>query len=54
MLNEEFSSVTPTNCASSGAIPGIGIPPNPEPGVNKKKKLSVILANAKMLTRKQP
>jgi len=52
MFNENYSSVTPTNCASSGAIPGIGVPPNPEPGVNKKKKLKVILANAKMITRR--
>jgi len=43
------------NCAGSGAIQGMGTGayPESEPGVPKgKKKLSVILANAKMLRRK--
>lgn len=49
MLNED---AIPTNCVASGAVAGIGVPPQSEPGVNKKKKLKVILANAQMLTRK--
>lgn len=49
MTNED---AIPANCAGGGAIPGIGIAPNPEPGINKKKRLKFILNNAKMLTRK--
>lgn len=44
----------PTNAAGPGHIQGIGTGsyPEREPGVPKKKKLSVILADAKMLRRK--
>lgn len=45
----------PANCAGPGAIAGIGTGPYPnsEPGVPKgKKRLRVILNNAKVLTRK--
>lgn len=42
-----------TNCAGAGAIAGIGTGnyPNSEPGV-PRKKLKVILNNAKVLRRK--
>jgi hypothetical protein len=45
----------PVNAAGGGAIAGIGTGPYPdsEPGV-PKKRLKVIMNNAKMLTRKQP
>lgn len=43
-----------TNCAGSGAVQGIGTGDHPasEPGVKKKKKLSVILNKAKVLKRR--
>jgi hypothetical protein len=52
MIKED---AVPANCAGSGAIKGIGTGPYPdsEPGV-PKKRLKVILNNAKMLTRKRP
>lgn len=46
----------PVNSAGGGAIAGIGTGPYPqsEPGVPKgKKRLRVILNNAKMITRKK-
>lgn len=49
MINEDSIAA---NCAGGGAIPGIGVAPDPEPGVDKKKRLKYILNNAKMLTRK--
>lgn len=41
----------PTNNVSSGNIAGIGVGPNGEPGVNKKKKKNVIPFG--MFTRKK-
>lgn len=54
-MNKIIEDAVPTNSAGSGAIKGIGTGPHPdsEPGV-PKKRLKVILNNAKMLTRKQP
>jgi len=37
--------------AGSGAVAGIGVGPNGEPGVNKKNKLAVVMAD--VLTRKK-
>ena len=48
MIKED---AVPTNGVAGGAIPGIGIQPDPIPGV-PKKRLKVILNKAKMLTRK--
>lgn len=44
------------NCAGGGGVAGIGTGkyPDSEPGVPKKKKLSVIINNAKMLRRAAP
>jgi len=34
----------PVNAAGSGAVAGIGVGPNGEPGVNKKKKLTPFMS----------
>lgn len=48
-MDKISEDAVPVNCAGSGAVQGIGTGPYPnsEPGVPKKKKLSVILANVR-------
>ena len=40
---KEFMEDAPANCAGGGAIAAIGIGPDGEPGVKKKKKDSSIV-----------
>ncbi len=37
-IKEDGAVVVPTNSAGSGAVAGLGVGPQGEPGVNKKKK----------------
>jgi hypothetical protein len=46
LLNEEM------NTAGSGAVAGIGVGPDGEPGVNPKRKTAVLLAQ--ILSRRAP
>jgi len=50
-LNEE-GEAAPANVASGGKIAGIGVGPQGEPGIKKKKKPNPVIA--KMLRRKTP
>lgn len=50
-IQEDGAVVVPTNSAGSGAVAGIGVGPNGEPGVNKKKKLTPFMS---FIKRKSP
>jgi hypothetical protein len=48
---KEDGVVVPANSAGSGAVAGIGVGPQGEPGVNKKKKLTPFMS---FIRRKKP
>jgi hypothetical protein len=50
-LKEDGAVVVPANSAGSGAVAGIGVGPQGEPGVNKKKKLTPFMS---FIRRKKP
>lgn len=53
MIDED---AIPVNAVGPGHVAGLGTGPFPDsqPGVPKKRRLRVILNNARMLTRKKP
>lgn len=40
---KEDAAAVPTNSAGSGNVAGIGVGPQGEPGVNKKKKINSLI-----------
>lgn len=42
MKNNKLKEEVPTNAVAGGAVAGLGVGPQGEPGVNKKKKKTVI------------
>ena len=50
-IKEDGAVAVPTNSVGTGAVAGIGVGPQGEPGVNKKKQLTPFLA---FIRRKKP
>ena len=50
-LKEDGAVVVPANSVGTGAVAGLGVGPQGEPGVNKKKKLSPFMS---FVRRKNP
>lgn len=50
-MKKNIKEDAPTNSAGSGGVAGIGVGPQGEPGVPKKKKLRSIVMSKKPLSR---